>query len=114
MVTETRKLSARERGVLERLLSELPRGGDELRSQLNNVEVCTIDEEGSVRFFVHNGAPADIISARVPVTGIYDDKDGVPIYLLLHVVEGKLWELEVYKADGSPMVSRPEAEKLHF
>lgn len=114
MVRETRKLSRRERKILERILSQLPCGGDALRGQLNSAEVTTIDEDGSMRFLLHAGDPASGISDRVPATAIYDDKDGVPIYLLLHIVEGKLWELEIYKADGSPIIVRPEAEKLHF
>jgi hypothetical protein len=114
MVTEPRQLSSRERRILERIFSQLPRGRDELRSQLHDAEVSTIDEEGSTRFLLHAGDPASSISDRVPVTGIYEDKDGVPIYLLLHVVAGKLRELEVYKADGSRIISRPDAEKLHF
>jgi hypothetical protein len=50
----------------------------------------------------------------VPVTAIFDDADGIPIYLLLHVVERKLWELEIYKADGSKIMNRPTPKKLYF
>ncbi len=114
MVTETRKLSARERKILERMFSQLSCGSDELRNQLKAAKVSTIDEEGSVRFSVDFADRVSCISERVPVTAIYDDKHGIPIYLLLHIVEGELWELEVYKADGSPIIKRPDAEKLSF
>jgi hypothetical protein len=38
------------------------------------------------------------------------DGDGVPIYLLLHVVNGMVAELQIYKADGSPIQVMPLAE----
>jgi hypothetical protein len=114
MVTKTRQLSVREHKLLERMFSQLPCGADDLRRQLQHAEVSTIDEEGSIRFFVASPDRTNCITNRVPVTGIFDDDDGVPIYLLLHVGEGQLRELEVYKADGSRMITRPEPEKLYF
>jgi hypothetical protein len=114
MVTETRTLSTRERRILERMLSQLPSGGDALRDQLKFAKVSTIDQDGSIRFLVNSPKRASGISDRVPVTAIFDDTDGIPIYLLLHVVEGKLSELEVYKADGSQITARPESERLYF
>ena len=114
MVTETRKLSTRERKILERMFSQLPGGSDDLRNQLKHAKVSTIDQDGSLRFLVNSVDRASGISDRVPVTAIFDDKDGVPIYFLLHIVDGKLSELEVYKADGSRIITRPESEKLYF
>ena len=48
--------------------------------------------------------------ARVPVEGSGSDSDGVPIYVLVHVVDGLAVELEIYKADGSPILSMPPPE----
>lgn len=41
------------------------------------------------------------VQQRVPVEAIAYDVDKVPIEVLLHVVDGKVRELEVIKADGS-------------
>jgi hypothetical protein len=114
MVTEIRKLSARERDILERMFSQLPDAGGDLSKQLKDVKVSVIDQDGSVRFLINSSERASCISDRVPVTAIFDDDDGVPIYLLLHIVDGRLSELEVYKADGSQIITRPEAAKLYF
>jgi len=35
------------------------------------------------------------------------DADGVQVEILLHVVDGRLNELEIYKVDGSPIIKQP-------
>jgi hypothetical protein len=108
-----RNLTDEELQIVEKMLAQLPHGGDELHEQLRTAQVRTIDEDGSLRFHVTSPAVADV-DQRVPVTAIFDDADGIPIYLLLHVVERKLWELEIYKADGSKIMNRPTPKKLYF
>lgn len=64
--------------------------------------VRRIDDEGSLRFQVE-GAPA-AVAGRVPVEGRYRDGEDPfepGVNLLLHVVEGRLHELEVFKDDGA-------------
>jgi hypothetical protein len=51
---------------------------------------------------------------RVPVTATFNDIDNIPIYLLLHIIEGKLAELEIYKGDGSNIIAQPAPEGLNF
>jgi hypothetical protein len=41
---------------------------------------------------------------RVPVEGETVDQDGVPILILLHVVDGMLNELEFFKGDSTEIV----------
>jgi hypothetical protein len=48
----------------------------------------------------------------VPVEGSGSDTDGVPIHLLVHVVDGLAVELEIYKADGSPILSMPPLDAI--
>ena len=72
-----------------------------------------IDDEGSLRLDVCSPVVAGV-RERVPVTATFDDADDIPIYLLLHVIDGKLAELEVYKGDGSTIVVEPKPEKLRF
>jgi hypothetical protein len=109
-----RNLTDYELQILERMLTQLPHGRDELREQLQSAKVSLIDENGSLRFHVTSPVVAAGIDQRVPVTAIFDDADGMPIYILLHVVEGRLWELEIYKADGSRILNRPIPERLYF
>lgn len=51
--------------------------------------------------------------------GYYSDADaclgeGPHVNVLLHVLEGLLAELEIYKDDGSPIKKSPLAESLTF
>ena len=88
--------------ILEKLLECQFRGRDELRQQLAFATVRPIDESGSLALKVTSPILAET-EHRVPVEAEYLDADGVPIWILLHVVNGLLNELEIIKADGSTM-----------
>jgi hypothetical protein len=98
-----RDLRADERGVIEQLLEHHFVGRDEIRSQLATARVIA---EGSgdsrtLRFAPPDtGAPRANTMLRVPVEAQANDEDGVPIVVLLHVVDGVVEELEVYRVDG--------------
>lgn len=110
-----RNLTDRESQILNRMLNQLSGDQTTLVDQASMAKVDIIDEEGSLRFHLPTSViPVDNITERVPVTASCEDCDGVPIYFLLHIVDGKLWELEVYKADGSQILNPPTADKLHF
>jgi hypothetical protein len=88
--------------VLDHLLAIDFPGRDGLAEQIRTALVRRIDDEGSLRFRVED-APA-AVAARVPVEGRYQDGDGPGgpgVNLLLHVVGGRLHELEVFKDDGA-------------
>lgn len=51
-------------------------------------------------------------SNRVPVEASTYAADGVPIWVLLHVLDGKLSELEVLRAGGEPLDSLPNVNSL--
>lgn len=51
---------------------------------------------------------------RIPVQATTYGEDGVPVQLFLHVVEGKINELEIVKADNSPIKKVIEAKDLHI
>lgn len=58
-----------------------------------------------------HGPPAKVIR-RIPVEAEAEDSDGATIHLLLHVVDGYMKELELYR-DGVGAVKRlPAAEDL--
>jgi len=112
---EFRELSATERGILSRLLERPFPGRDEIREQVNNALVRELfetgDERGTIEFRVRTKMMAPVRS-RAPVQAIAYDEDGVPISIILHVIDGTTKELEFNKADGSPIVRTPSAAEL--
>jgi uncharacterized protein DUF6984 len=104
MTTDWRRLTDQERLVLDRLLSKGFSGRDELVAQLQSAMVRPIDDEGSLK--IRASGPQAPVKRRVPVEGCYFDNEtadnfGPAINLLVHVIDGMLDELEVYKDDGS-------------
>ena len=111
--TSYQALTKNEREIIERLLEADFPGRDQIRQQFNNCLVTIIDEYGSLRFDIRSDIKAPVIK-RVPIEAEAQDVDGVPIHLLLHVVDGKLTELEIYKDDSSPIAQTPVASKLRL
>jgi hypothetical protein len=111
-----RTLEPGEVAVLDLLLATDFPGRSELAVQARSALACRIDHEGSLRFKV--GGPHAEVRGRVPVEGHYYDDGSGPgphrpaVNLLLHVVEGRLHELEVYKDDGSAILIQPFAIPL--
>lgn len=96
----------RERGLLNRLLEANFPGRDEVAGLLQNVQVRRIDDEGSLEIRSKNPGAAPVIK-RIPVEAEAKDQDGVDIHLLLHVIDGRPAELEVFKDDGSDIKEMP-------
>lgn len=112
-----RPLSENERRILDKLMTLDFIGRAELMQQLSGLLVKEkgIDREGSIEFEVRSTirAPADgmVVEGRCP--GITTSKESpAEINVLLHVRDGKLWLLEVYKDDGSNILQRPNPEKF--
>jgi len=102
-----RKPSTWERAILNRLLeAEFP-GKDELRPMVAEVEVQTIDADGSIELRSPIAGSAPVVK-RIPVEAQAKDSDGFTIHVLLHTVDGRPAELEVYKDDGSQIKVRPD------
>lgn len=91
--------TAAEVRLLRRLALADFQANDAIRQQLGNVMVSPIDSNGSLRLIVLTGPTANVLR-RIPVEGEYDDEDGVTVHILLHVVEGRLNELEVFREDS--------------
>lgn len=106
-----RTLDSREQAILDVLLAGPFPGRDEIRRQLETSLVSVIDEEGSLEFEVPGGVVANV-ERRIPVEAETHDEDGVPVRVLLHVVDGLVRELEFYKADGSKLRRRVLASQL--
>ena len=107
-----RPLTEWERRLILRLLMERPFvGRDELLAQVDAVAARPIDEDGSLSLQCSCGVKA-AVAARIPVEGEATDSDGMTIHYLLHVVDGSMNELEVYKDDSSRVVRHAEPEDL--
>lgn len=106
-----RPLSDTERRILNRLLQPDFPGRQELILQLESAEAEVVDKDGSLSLRADRGPDAKVM-ARVPTEGECPDVDGVNIHILLHVVDGRMNELEVYKEDGSSPVQLPDPDAL--
>jgi hypothetical protein len=111
MTTDYRAMSVSERRIVERLLGRAFVGVRELRKQLENARVRTIDANGSLDFICSSRERASV-DRRVPTEAETVDRDGVVIHVLLHVVEGALHELEIFKEDGSNVLQPVSPETL--
>ncbi len=111
-MSEYRDLSFEEQRLLERLLEMQFAGRDELLSQLASCLAREVDDNGSLELVSHAGERRADVRSRVPVEAEYEDADGVTVHLLLHVVEGKLGELEVYREDGGAVQRRASPSQL--
>ena len=101
-----RDLHAHERALIEQLLRPPFAGRDEIRYQLATARVRA-EDSGDTRTIRFKLALEDVrracVSVRVPVEAEASDEDGTPIAVLLHVVDGLLDELEIYRVDGQPI-----------
>lgn len=110
---EFRPLTESESELLQRLLSAEITGREEMRNQLRSAQVRTIDENGSFEIRSTETRLAPVVN-RIPVEAEGSDSDGLPVYTLLHVMDGKAIELELYKADGSRIRSCPRPDAMNL
>lgn len=107
-----RSLSELEKELLEKLLGEDFDGRAAIGSQVDGCLVRRIDESGSLEFKLRPSSPTADVSSRVPVEAEGIDIDGVKIHILVHVVEGKISELEIYREDGQAVKQLPLPRQL--
>lgn len=110
--SDFRRLSDYEAQLLGVLLSHEFPGRDELRLQVEDCLVKTIDEDGSLEFRIVTPKANASVKKRVPVEGEWDDTDGIVGHVLLHVLNGVLSELELYKEDGTVVNCPPAPASL--
>jgi Domain of unknown function (DUF6984) len=107
-----RPLVAAERAVLLKLLSADFPGRDALREQAAEALGRRIDAEGSLALQPSQDAPAADVVRRIPVEAETEDRDAMPIHVLLHVVNGYMNELEVYREDSGKLDRPIDPEAL--
>jgi hypothetical protein len=111
METSFRPLDANEMGLLGKLLSREFPGRDALRLQLSSVTGRKIDNDGSLELSSEESNLVEMLIG-CPTEGTCADVDGGLIGVLLHVKNGKLHQLEIFKEDGSEILRAPNAEAL--
>jgi hypothetical protein len=106
MESEFREPTKAERDLLQRLLeAEFP-GRDELVTLVQDIRVRPVDEVGSLELRSQRSGTAQVVK-RIPVEAEAVDADGFSIHALLHVVNGRPVELEIFKDDGSCVKQMP-------
>jgi hypothetical protein len=108
-----RSLTEDEHALIERLLSADFEGREALAEQLEAAVVRRIDADGSLEFAPSGGPPAHT-ARRIPVEAEFEDEDGVTVHLLLHVLDGLLNELEVFREDSKPLLAQPSPLRLRL
>jgi hypothetical protein len=71
----------------------------------------TLDESGSLEL-LYEGPIHAVVARRIPTEAEALDSDGTVIHYLLHVSEGKIHELEIFREDSLPTQRRPAPEEL--
>jgi hypothetical protein len=102
-IVPPRALLPHERALIDRLLQEAFAGSTEIRAQL---ALALVEAEGrgdtrTLRFtWGDEDVPRAQTAVRIPVEAEVLDNDGMPIAVLLHVIDGLAEELEIYRVDG--------------
>lgn len=110
-----RALSHDEREIMKALLEPEFPGKHALRKQLDSAQVAAECACGcrSITFVVEGyNEPPTPTTLLVPVEAEAYDTDGVPVYVILHVWDGLLHELEILRADSQPLQHLPSAQSL--
>lgn len=112
-----RLMTDAEQRISLRLLSGNFVGDAALRSQIKHALVAGSCSCGclSVIFEVDKSkAKKAQVSHRVPIEAESTDLDGVKIHFLLHVVDGFLAEVEIFREDSGQLLAPPKAESLQM
>jgi hypothetical protein len=113
-----RALTRTETAVLEKLLEHRFPGRDALYHQLAGLRAKEIDANGSLRFQVTANTTTPIrrsVVAEVRYPDLDTKNESDPhVNILLHVLDGKLSIMEIYKDDGSTIMRRPDPSLLRL
>jgi hypothetical protein len=113
LLGDARPLTEHERDVLAALFrAEFP-GRSELAQQAQTAIVRSLDTNGSLAF-VEVGGPLAEVVRRIPVEAEVEDEDGTIIHVLVHVLDGRLNELEIYREDSGLVARKPAPDSLRL
>ncbi len=103
-----------EKKLLNRMLGADFTGKKEIMYQVENCQVRKIDFEGSLELKPNLECKPALVTKRIPVEAYGVDEDGIHIHVLLHVINGFIKELEIYKDDSSSIKCMPDPFDLEM
>jgi hypothetical protein len=110
-----RGLTPEERRLLGYLLSVPFAGSHELLGQIPHLRVSAACSAcPTIELVTEDDVPRALVSRRIPVEARGRDVDGVPIQVLLHVLNGTASEIEVCRVDGQEIRTMPETASLEL
>jgi hypothetical protein len=109
--------SEHEKAILAKLFECDFLGRNELLHQLAGAEVKTLDKNGSLEFRTTTEGDDSPITLGPAVEARYSEVEGgdllgVCVNLSLFVNYGRLWSLDIYKDDSSPLLKPIDPEKF--
>lgn len=100
LINPPRPLKTEEQELLNFLLSEDFRGRELLVLQSRSILVSEeCNDCKSIKLLVTKDSPRAEVNHRIPIEAEIPDEDGVVVHVLLHVVNGLLDEIEIYRED---------------
>ena len=112
-VSPFRPLSSRETAWLARLFETSFQGREALVEQASRCTARRLDANGSLEFSSpHN--PQATVDRRIPVEAEVEDEDGVTVHVLLHVLDGTLNELEIFREDSGLLHGEIDPARLRL
>jgi len=114
--TEFRPLTNKESVILEKLAEANLKGRAQLLEQIQAAKAKSLDKNGSIRLEVSSTSLIPV-NQGVLVEARYLDSDtgnesSPHVNILLHVNEGKITILEIYKDDGTPINGEINPDKF--
>jgi hypothetical protein len=110
---QARHLRADERAMVTKMVKNTPYQ-DEITELLGGILVRDMPDGGmgSIKFETTTRKPS---YGRQIAEGAFRDRDGMPVSVTLSLdKKGRLFELDVFKADGSPLISYPALEDFEI
>jgi hypothetical protein len=86
-------------------------GRDVLLRQLEGATVRRVDADGSLKILVRSLERAQVPQMK-PVIGFSQDLDGMLIEFMLYVIDGRLEEFEILRADSKPLQHVVQPDEL--
>ncbi len=106
-----RPLTDGEANLLKILLANKKSQYLQLKTYFSN-DIVTLDDGGMGSFLFFNEKNEENNLKIIPISEYqFNDKDGVPVLATLYSYsDGRLYELDIWKADFSPLLAYPEKQ----
>ena len=99
--------------ILQALMKAPFPGREEIARQVSVAVGRRIDGHGCLDLSAVETVRAEVVR-RIPVEAEVSDVDGVTIHVLLHVVDGYISALDIYREDGGDLRSPIQPEDLRL